>query len=837
MIRNKFVAVFLSIVMVAGIGVVVVAAAPAATFSFTFVSANTFSPKLLSSIGNGDGEIDILIETNSGDYGSLVNLIEGRGGAVTQQFRYINAIAASLGRADVISVAAHDNVARMYVDEIVTPMALPAASPALPGLDGMTNPMPLEAGNFQVADITMEDLSAFAPENYWNNIAAGAIPVWGPTAMGAGTSIAIIDTGIHSSHFLIGPGRILGGADLSTDALPVPGPFAGFDAPLNHWHGSFVASVAGGFGAILATPGVFSLIADSIEFYTGIPLPVDGGTGLRIIPLFGIAPLIEFFIVKVFPHTGAGAPSSTIIAGIETVIAARLSGLDIDVMNLSLGGAVLFDGRDLSDMAIDAATAVGITPVISAGNDGPSPATLSSPGTSNTAITVGAASHPVNTRVFWDFNFLFPGAGALLRVDPDIQVIGFSSRGPTADGEDDPRLFGKPDMMATGLFNLAAFPVGGSTSALAFASGTSFSAPGVTGGVALLNSFAELSLGSAATPFDYKQAMLAGASPVPDFGPEDQGAGYIDVTASLADLIAQAAGGGLGDVQPALATEIGEDTFDIENIDLDDDECNGNGGDDDDDDVECFETDVSLGPGLSEAFVFEIEDRVAWIEISLTDVDLGGFDPVGFNQFEFYIHSAERSSGDYYVDTLNIFGDTTITITDDSTDIVGDFSVDVAPVSHIIEPGFFKVIVENDHTSADTVSGTLTIKMAEADDDDDDAEEEEIEGKLGQGESTGFIFVDVPDGTTMAILELSWDRDWTQYPATDLDLIVFSNLGGFNFDGATLNSPERVVLVGDLDLLFVLVDGFEVNPFGEEEEFELEIFFFGDFDDEEEDDD
>ena len=819
---TKFVAVLLSFVMLAGIGAVVTAASPV-SFGFTFVSVNTVSPKLLSSVARGDGEIDILIETNSQDYGSLVNLIEARGGVVTQQFKYINAIAASLPRADVLRLAAQPNVARMYVDEILTPAAFPGMSPALPELEGLANPLALEGLDVQTADFTVDDFLALEPNNYWNPTATGATSVWGAAAFGAATTIAIVDTGIFSSHFLIGPSRIVGGVDVSPD---VGTAFEGFDLPTNHWHGSFVASVAAGSGAIFAL-GVFSFIADSIEFNTGVSLPTVGG--IRVIPLFGLAPAADFFIAKVFPNTGAGVPSSIVIAGIDAVIDARVEdGIDIDVMNLSLGGSVLFDGRDLSDQAIDAATAVGITPVISAGNNGPAPATVTSPGTSNTGTTVAAASHPVNTRVFWDFIFGFVGAGAFfLRVDPDIQIIDFSSRGPTADGEDDLRLFGKPDVSATGLFNLGAFPIGGSTGALAFASGTSFSAPGVTGGIALLNSFAELTGGfSSSSPFDYKQAILAGASPVPDFGPDAQGAGYLDIPAALADLVAQGAGGGLGDVQPPLATEIDEDTVDLENIDLDDDECNGNG--DDGDDVECFETTVSLGPGLGLDFVFEVE-RVEFIKVSITDVDLGAFN-VGFNSFELYIHSAKRSTGTYYIETANVFGDTTVTITDDETIVAGAISLDVAPVSHIVEPGFFKIRLENDHTSADTVSGTIRIEVEEKDVDDD----EDIDGEIVQGEFLGFFAVDVPDGTTMAIIELEWERDWTQYPTTDLDLFVFS-IFGFDFSGATLNSPERVVIVappgGEISFLFVAVDGFEVNPFGAEEEFEIQFQFFGGDDD------
>ena len=65
-------------------------------------------------------------------------------------------------------------------------------------------------------------------------------------------------------------------------------------------------------------------------------------------------------------------------------------------------------------------------------------------------------------------------------------------------------------------------------------------------------------------------------------------------------------------------------------------------------------------------------------------------------------------------------------------------------------------------------------------------------------------------------LELDWGRDWTKYPASDMDLIVawFDTDGGlhFEFGAATLNAPEGVVLDGpDVDAVLFLVSAFETN--------------------------
>ena len=53
---------------------------------------------------------------------------------------------------------------------------------------------------------------------------------------------------------------------------------------------------------------------------------------------------------------------------------------------------------------------------------------------------------------------------------------------------------------------------------------------------------------------------------------------------------------------------------------------------------------------------------------------------------------------------------------------------------------------------------------------------------------------------------------WRSYPANDLDLYLIDPVGNANFDGATLNSPERAELSSPAagDWLAVIV-GFSVN--------------------------
>src|SRR3989441_3770310 len=107
------------------------------------------------------------------------------------------------------------------------------------------------------------------------------------------------------------------------------------------------------------TPAVLTATGGGANTVLGLIDP-----GMKLIPLIGIAPEANLYIIKVFDHTGLGVPTSIILAGINAAISARVDdGVDIDKINMSLGGATLFDGRDLEDMTVDFATSQGILPV------------------------------------------------------------------------------------------------------------------------------------------------------------------------------------------------------------------------------------------------------------------------------------------------------------------------------------------------------------------------------------------------------------------------------------------------------------------------------------------
>ena len=67
------------------------------------------------------------------------------------------------------------------------------------------------------------------------------------------------------------------------------------------------------------------------------------------------------------------------------------------------------------------------------------------------------------------------------------------------------------------------------------------------------------------------------------------------------------------------------------------------------------------------------------------------------------------------------------------------------------------------------------------------------QGQIGTGD-TLVVPLTIPAGTAVADFRLGWRENWGQYPTNDLDLFLVRPDSTLNFGGATLNSPEHVVV-------------------------------------------
>lgn len=198
---------------------------------------------------------------------------------------------------------------------------------------------------------------------------------------GKGVTIAIVDTGIYPHADLTRPkNRILAFVDL------VNGKTEPYD---DQGHGTHCAGDAAGNGF------------QSEGLYTA-PAPEANLVG-----------------VKVLDKNGSGQ-LSTVIRGIEWCVKNKHQ-YNIRVISLSLGSPAFESYRDDPvAQAVEKAWHNGIVVCAAAGNEGPYPMTISSPGFDPVIITVGAGTHA------------------------DDNEASFSSRGPTID------MLVKPDIYSPG---------------------------------------------------------------------------------------------------------------------------------------------------------------------------------------------------------------------------------------------------------------------------------------------------------------------------------------------------------------------------------------------------
>jgi len=260
---------------------------------------------------------------------------------------------------------------------------------------------------------------------------------------GKNIRIAVLDTGIDNEH-----------QDLQNVILEKD--FTGEGTDDEHGHGTHVASIIAGSGK--SSAGLYK----------------------------GIASKASLMDIKVLNKQGSGRLSDT-IAGIEYAVINNA-----DVISMSLGAIIPCNGLDATSLASDVAVKKGIVVVVAAGNSGPLPGTIGSPGCAREVITVGAVDHLDKIAVF-------------------------SSRGPTLDGRV------KPDIVAPGVLITAAKSGGGYT----IMSGTSMSTPMVSGVVALI-----LSKNPGLSPEQIKNVLKETAK---DLGEDKniQGAGRVDAYLSF----------------------------------------------------------------------------------------------------------------------------------------------------------------------------------------------------------------------------------------------------------------------------------------------------------------
>lgn len=604
------------------------------------------------------------------------------------------------------------------------------------------------------------------PSNYsFNNLLTGATTVHQNGYRGKDVIVAVIDTGTANNREIVPVLRdtVIGGESFVDDPDE---PSA--TSTLNGEHGTWIGTMIAGHGGIITEPD--SDLAQAIGAYAPDSIiPVDDTT--TVIPMFGTAPDAKIYAMKTFAASGGGTSSSTVLAAVDRIISLKTNfdagqvsepvagdgseddpfvydALNIQVVNFSLGGPTLFAAQELDDKVTDLLLATGIVVVASAGNEGFAAMTGASPGTGLGSIAVGAANEPRHERILRDLQN-GPGTGADFRPTNHIQMASFSSRGPTADGR--PGV----DIVANGF---ASF-VQGADGHVSMVSGTSLSAPTITGAAAVLRgAFPDLSAEQIRT------ALVKGANPNmvgARAGFSDQGFGFVDLPGSFAVIENH-------DLDPVLPTEpFAEPNTSEREILL----SNGypvisfNRRNE-------FSTRVILSPGEVRQLFLDISD-----DIHDLDINISGVTPS--------LPPAEQNL---------LFGDDLMaTFVDAPTSIdrtrFRDFIADQKSfsVTHP-QPGIARLALMGDWTNKGDITGQIDITINR-----ETKTNPIAAGSLVDDQVDSYTF-EVSADMTQVSFELSWKANWGFYPTHDLDLILTGPSGELILDGATLSSPEHVTI-------------------------------------------
>jgi serine protease AprX len=433
------------------------------------VSAASLQPQLNQLAVEMPDKVISVIAQKADNTQRAEKLVGKLGGIVTKDLHIINAFAAEMPARVVPELAASGTVRWVSLDG---------------ALDRAAKPPPKTK---DVVDEPTEEPSPGLPPNFYLDT-MNVRPVWDMGFRGEGVGVAVIDSGLSMDRdFSIVMGkpkmRIVWQESFNTDS------FKTADAT---GHGTHVAGIIGGNGT--ASDGFYS----------------------------GVAPKVDLINLKISDENGM-ANESDAVAALQWVLENK-EAFNIRVVNLSVQSST---EMSYHQSPMDAAAEIlwfnGVVVVAAAGNTDPQGLynpTLAAPANDPFLITVGAATEKGTSKI------------------EDDAWTNFSARGTTQDG------FYKPDIYAPGK-DIISVLADSSMWDLNYPdkvvlpeqyirlSGTSMSAPMVTGAAALLVQ-AEPDL----TPDQVKYRLMNASASL-------QGYPYLDVYAVLTTPTTESANNGV----------------------------------------------------------------------------------------------------------------------------------------------------------------------------------------------------------------------------------------------------------------------------------------------------
>lgn len=716
----------------------------------------------------------VLIQCNR-PCSSEIAAVKKAGGTITYQYQYVNGIAADVPAGKISTLQKVVGPDRIGKDDIIP------------------NPAPIEdrhgalGGDVEADGVIhnpAEGELAESPDNYpFNSQMTGVATLHGAGQIGTGVIIAVIDSGYRPLFQHVAPARIISPGFNFVPGVSEPPAISNLNFP----HGTQVAGMAAANIAFcFSAANRFARAGQDLSLFVQGTCPA----GTLRIPMIGGAPGARILPLKIFPTSGAGSPTSRTIAAMEKVLDLRLqydagnpAGMNIKVLNMSLGGPTSAAGRTLSDETVNALLAADVLTVISAGNEGHSSITGGSPGTSMSSLTVGATA---TANHEWIFRAQFsapcntaPLASVLAcaktwRPDASTQMASFSSRGPNHDGRT------SPSLVANGSFD---YTQGGGASAttVGFVSGTSFSAPTVAGIAATLRGAVPT-----ATARQVRNALIMTANPgtIPTATVNDHGTGFVNAAAAHALLL----------------TGTVPDTVDLTHHATRNLQANmAHAGVT----VHAEAASVSFAnvrPSERAEVPVLIPDNTAKLHMRIRNI-VAANAPANQNLFfgddvHLMIQSATVHNDDYFFFAPNV--DETFLVPGSDT----TFTVNRP------QAGVWRVTPTGDWTNKGNVSFDVDVWIEQ-----ESWPNKTAGAKLTHLEQHAYDVV-VPAGTTALNVRTEWSNMAGNYPVNDIDVFLVSPSAAVTNTCATSRTPELCSVANPAAGTWkVIVDGFSVSSF------------------------
>jgi len=430
---------------------------------------------------NPKGENPIIVVLNPGvNQASAVSAITSLGGTINATFSIINAIVTTLPADKILALSSLVDVDKILMN----------GKEYLP-IDPLGDDSGVAWQNY---------LSTYpywyAQFPFW----VGANNAWSMGINGSGVVVASLDTGVWYEH-----------PDL-----------AGVVTNYKIFTGEADTPIHDGNGHGTATAGLMA--SQGILTYYGF------------LKVLGVAYGAKIIAGKVLTDAGWGW-DSWIIAGIQWAIASHAN-----IITMSLGGEEIpNNGYDPMSLALDAASAAGVTCFVAAGNS-QGAGTVGSPGCAKDVITIGASTEDSGIGYLYTY---WPTEPSNVTGYENNQVIYWSSGGATADGRLD------PDVCAPGAWGETL--ARSTTAAYLQFGGTSMATPIAAGVGALVYQAYKQAHGVFPTPAIVREILMNTATNL-GYPANRQGAGCVNATKAVLAALAEAPYSSTDEIKTGILT-------------------------------------------------------------------------------------------------------------------------------------------------------------------------------------------------------------------------------------------------------------------------------------------